>query len=98
MRRVRLERYAPETLQPYEGEYTCAELGVRYRLSAENSVLHLRRTPHDQPTQVYPFTEDAFRTSIGEIRLQFAKDGAVKGFVLHSWGVIGLKFKKRMSS
>jgi hypothetical protein len=95
MRRVRLERYTPETLQPYAGEYYCAELDVRYHLSAENSVLYLRRTPYDQPVEVHPFTENTFRTRIGELRLRLDKAGEVKGFVLHSWGVADVKFKKR---
>ncbi len=95
MRRVRLERYTPETLQSYEGEYYCAEMDVRYRLSAEEGALYLRRTPYDQPVEVHPFTENTFRTRIGELRLRLNKAGEVKGFVLHSWGVRDVKFKKR---
>lgn len=94
LERVRAERFHPEALQPYEGEYTCAELGLRYRLSAENGVLYLRRTPYDQPAQVYPFTENALRTGIGELRLRVDQSGGVKGFTLHGWGVVGVKFRK----
>lgn len=94
LQRVRKERFQPEALQRYEGEYTCSELGVRYRLFAENGVLYLRRTPYDQPAEVYPFTEDTFRTGIGEMRLRFDKAGAVKGLNLHGWGVVDVKFKK----
>jgi hypothetical protein len=95
LKQVRTERYQPEALQPYAGEYSCAELGVRYHLSTENGILYLQRTPYDQAAEIYPFTEDTFRTGIGEIRLQFSRSGAVKGFTLHGWGVVNVKFKKR---
>ena len=90
---VQKNRFAPSSLDMYEGKYVSKDIETPYIITLQDNTLQLKRTPFDTLNPLIPFTENTFTSSIGELRMQ-NKNGAVKGFTLNIERVTNIKFKK----
>lgn len=93
-KRIRARRYSAPSMTPYVGTYHSRELDVRYAFLEKDGTLQFKCTPFDDPRPVHVFAENALRTPIGEMRLQFDRDGLIKGFDFNAGRVNQIKFRK----
>ena len=94
LKRVRSERYKPSSCAPYVGNYRSAELDCNYIISEKEDGLEFKRHPFDAGQALHIFSENALRTSLGELRLRFSRDGKIIGFILNAGRVKNIRFRK----
>lgn len=93
-KRILPKRFTPPSLAPYTGTYYSHELDICYTIAEKDGALQFKRTLFDDPKPVHVFAENALRTSIGEMRLHFGKEGSIKGFDFNAGRVNQIKFRK----
>ena len=85
--------YTPEDVAPYGGIYESPELGVRWTLAGNDSLL-LKRWRFEDEILV-PVSRDEFRSELGTIRFQRKATGEITGFTISTGRTRNLRWEKR---
>ncbi len=85
--------YAPEEVASYRGTYESPELGVRWTLAGDESLVFKRWRFEDE--SLVPVSRDEFRSELGKIRFQRTGTGEITGFTISTGRTRNLRWEKR---